>query len=160
MSDPHRSVLVHTGSPAQSVGPLGAGQHPSIIQFSPNNHLLRGGDHQPLSAAQPDNQQIIYCDAYSPQAANSPTPPLAQAVVTHPQQYPTVIQQQPFVQKGQQKGRAPPGTGQMEAPGDGQRRVTVKEENLDQAYLDDGECKFVLLYFKLAAATCQMLVKY
>ncbi|CAK6971897.1 nuclear factor of activated T-cells%2C cytoplasmic 2 [Scomber scombrus] len=137
MSDPHRSVLVHTGSPAQSVGPLGAGQHPSIIQFSPNNHLLRAGDHQPLSAAQPDNQQIIYCDAYSPQSANSPTPPLAQAVVTHPQQYPTVIQQQPFVQKGQQKGRAPPGTGQMEAPGDGQRRVTVKEENLDQAYLDD-----------------------
>ncbi|KAM7405246.1 hypothetical protein PAMP_012522 [Pampus punctatissimus] len=136
MPDPHRSVLVHTGSPAQSVGLMGTG--PSIIQFSPtNHHLLRAGDHQPLSAPQLDDQQIIYCDGYSPQSAHSPTPPLAQAAVTHPQQYPTVIQQQPYVQKGQQKSRAPPGTGQMEAPGDGQRRVTVKEENLDQAYLDD-----------------------
>uniref|UniRef100_UPI003AAD0DF4 nuclear factor of activated T-cells, cytoplasmic 2 n=1 Tax=Centroberyx gerrardi TaxID=166262 RepID=UPI003AAD0DF4 len=140
MPDPHRSVLVHTGSPAQSGGPVGAGQHPSIIQFSPTNqHLLRGGEPQPLPAPQPDNQQIIYCDGYSPQAAtaHSPTPAQAQAAVTHPQHYPTVIQQQPYTQKGQQKGRAPPGTGQMEAPGDGQRRVTVKEENLDQAYLDD-----------------------
>ncbi|GAA6216698.1 nuclear factor of activated T-cells, cytoplasmic 2 isoform X2 [Lates japonicus] len=66
-----------------------------------------------------------------------PHPPQAQAAVTHPQHYPTVIQQQPYVQKAQQKSRAAPGTGQMEAAGDGQRRVTVKEENLDQAYLDD-----------------------
>lgn len=150
MPDPHRSVLVHTGSPAQSVGPIGAGQHPSIIQFSPTNHqLLRAGDPQALTAPQPDSQQIIYCDGYSPQAAaaaHSPTPPQAQVAVTHPQHYPTVIQQQPYTQKGQQKSRAPPGTGQMEAPGDGQRRVTVKEENLDQAYLDDGECKLMLLY--------------
>lgn len=140
MPDPHRSVLVHTGSPAQAVGP-------SIIQFSPtNHHLLRPGDAQPLTASQPDNQQIIYCDAYSPQSAatHSPTPP--QAAVTHPQHYPTVIQQQPYVQKGQQKGRAPPGTGQIEAAGDGTRRVTVKEENLDQAYLDDGECKLMILF--------------
>ncbi|XP_023122485.2 nuclear factor of activated T-cells, cytoplasmic 2 isoform X1 [Amphiprion ocellaris] len=149
MPDPHRSVLVHTGSPAQSVGPISAGQHPSIIQFSPTNHhhLLRGGEPQPLTAPQPDNQQVIYCDGYSPQAAaatHSPTPPQAQAAVTHPQQYPTVIQQQPYVQKGQQKGRAPTGTGQMEAPGDGQRRVTVKEENLDQFYLDDGELNEII----------------
>ncbi|XP_029911346.1 nuclear factor of activated T-cells, cytoplasmic 2 isoform X2 [Myripristis murdjan] len=138
MPDPHRSVLVHTGSPAQSGGPMG--QHHSIIQFSPtNHHLLRGGDAPPLPASQPDNQQIIYCDGYSPQAAgaHSPTPAPAQAVVSHPQHYPTVIQQQPYAPKGQQKGRAPPGTEQMDAPGDGQRRVTVKEENLDQAYLDD-----------------------
>lgn len=151
MPDPHRSVLVHTGSPAQSVGPLVPGQHPSIIQFSPtNHHLLRAGDHPALAAPQPDSQQITYCDGYSPQAAaaaHSPTPVQAQAAVTHPQHYPTVIQQQqPYPQKGQQKGRAPPGTGPMEAPGDGQRRVTVKEENLDQAYLDDGECKLMLLY--------------
>lgn len=135
MPDPHRSVLVHTGSPAQPVG-----QHPSIIQFSPtNHHLLRAGDPQTLTAPQPDNQQIIYCDGYSPQAAatHSPTPPQAQTTATHTQHYPTVIQQQNYVQKGQQKGRAPPGPGQMDAPGDGQRRVTVKEENLDQAYLDD-----------------------
>lgn len=149
MPDPHRSVLVHTGSPAQSVGPIGAGQHPSIIQFSPtNHHLLRAGDPQALSAPQPDSQQIIYCDGYSPQSATSlsPTPTQAQAAVTHPQHYPTVIQQQSYTQKGQQKGRTPPGTGQMEAPGGGQRRVTVKEENLDQAYLDDGECKLRPFY--------------
>ncbi|XP_029975234.1 nuclear factor of activated T-cells, cytoplasmic 2 isoform X2 [Salarias fasciatus] len=139
--DPHRSVLVHTGSPAQPMGPVGAGPHPSIIQFSPtNHHLVRAGDPQALAASQPDSQQVIYCDSYSPQAAaaHSPTPPQAPIAVSHPQQhYPTVIQQQPYVQKGQQKGRAPPGSGQMEASGDGPRRVTVKEENLDQAYLDD-----------------------
>lgn len=151
MPDPHRSVLVHTGCPAQSVGPIGAGQHPSIIQFSPtNHHLLRAGDPHALAAPQPDSHQIVYCDGYSPQAAaaaaHSPTSPQAHAAVTHPQHYPTVIQQQPYVQKAQQKGRAPSGTGQMEAAGDGQRRVTVKEENLDQAYLDDGECKLMLLY--------------
>lgn len=128
--DPHRSVLVHTGSPAQSGGGGGSmSQHSSIIQFSPTNHqhqhqLLRAGDPQP-----DPQQQIIYCDGYSPQAAtsHSPTPPQAQAA----QHYPTVIQQQ-------QKSRAP--------PGEGQRRVTVKEENLDQAYLDDGECKLLLFY--------------
>ncbi|XP_029362235.1 nuclear factor of activated T-cells, cytoplasmic 2 isoform X1 [Echeneis naucrates] len=147
MPDPHRSVLVHTGSPAQSGGPISAGQHPSIIQFSPtNHHLLRAGDPQPLAASQPDTQQVIYCDGYSPQAAtsHSPASPQAQVAVSHPQHYPTVIQQQPYVQKGQQKSRAPPGTGQMEAPGDGQRRVTVKEENLDQAYLDDGELNEII----------------
>lgn len=138
MPDPHRSVLVHTGCPAQPVGPIGVVQHPSIIQFSPTNH------HQAL--AQPESHQVVYCDGYSPQAAaaHSPTPPQAHAAVTHPQHYPTVIQQQPYVQKAQHKGRAP--TGPMEAAGDGQRRVTVKEENLDQAYLDDGECKLRLLY--------------
>lgn len=140
--DPHRSVLVHTGSPAQSGGgPMS--QHSSIIQFSPTNHqhqhhhhqLLRAGDPQPLAAPQPDPQQIIYCDGYSPQAAtsHSPTPPQAQA-----QHYPTVIQQQ--------KSRAAAAPPPPEAPGEGQRRVTVKEENLDQAYLDDGECKLLLFY--------------
>lgn len=153
MPDPHRSVLVHTGSPAPSAGPTGGGQPASIIQFSTTNqHLLRGGDPQPLAAPQPDGQQIVYCDGFSPQAAaagHSPTPPQAQTAMTHPQRYPTVIQQQqqqPYVQKEQQKGQTPPGAEQMEAPGDVQRRVTVKEENLDQAYLDDGECKLMLLY--------------
>ncbi|KAM8864459.1 nuclear factor of activated T-cells, cytoplasmic 2 isoform 2-T2 [Spinachia spinachia] len=134
----HRSVLVHTGSPAPSAGPIGGGQPPSIIQFSTTNqHLLRGGDPQPLAAPQPDGQQVVYCDGFPPQAAagaHSPTPPQAQAAVTHPQRYPTVIQQQ---QQQQQKGQAPPGAAHMEAPADVQRRVTVKEENLDQAYLDD-----------------------
>ncbi|KAM6982098.1 nuclear factor of activated T-cells, cytoplasmic 2 isoform 2-T2 [Tautogolabrus adspersus] len=141
MPDPHRSVLVHTGSPAQPVGPISAGQHPSIIQFSPtNHHLLRAADAHSLPPPEPDSQQIIYCDGYSPQAAaaHSPTSPQAQAAVPDTQHYPTVIQQQQsYAQKGQQKGRVPPGAGEMEAGGDGQRRVTVKEENLDQAYLDD-----------------------
>ncbi|XP_026188518.1 nuclear factor of activated T-cells, cytoplasmic 2 isoform X2 [Mastacembelus armatus] len=147
MSESHRSVLVHTGSPAQSVGPISASQHPSIIQFSPtNHHLLRAVDPQPLSAPQPDTQQVIYCDGYSPQAAatHSPTHPQSETAVTQPQHYPTVIQQQPYVHKGPQKSRALPGTVPVEAPGDRQRRVTVKEENLDQAYLDDGELNEII----------------
>ncbi|XP_068997944.1 nuclear factor of activated T-cells, cytoplasmic 2 isoform X1 [Embiotoca jacksoni] len=144
MPDPHRSVLVHTGSPAQSVG-----QHPSIIQFSPTNHqLLRADDPQPVPAPPPDNQQIVYCGGYSPQAAHSPTPPQAAEAAAAQQHYPTVIQQQqppPFAQKAPQKARTPPGSsGPAEAPGDGQRRVTVKEENLDQAYLDDGELNEII----------------
>lgn len=144
MPDPHCSVLVHTGCPAQ---PVGAGQHPSIIQFSPTNQqLVRAGDPQ---APQQESPQIIYSEGYSPQATltPSPTPPQAHAAAAHAQNYPTVIQQQqPYLQKVQEKARSPPGMGPMEAPGDGQRRVTVKEENLDQAYLDDGECKFMLLH--------------
>lgn len=160
MPDPHCSVLVHTGCPAQ---PVGAGQHPSIIQFSPTNQqLVRAGDPQ---APQQESPQIIYSEGYSPQATltPSPTPPQAHATATataaaaaaaaaHVQNYPTVIQQQPYLQKVQEKARSPPGMGQVEAPGDGQRRVTVKEENLDQAYLDDGECKFMLLH-----SACMML---
>lgn len=142
--DPHCSVLVHTGSQAQSVGPISASHHPPIIQFSPtNHHLLRAGDAQTLHPPHLDNQQIIYCDEYPSQAAAAATN--LQAVATQSQHCPTVIQQQPYVQKEQQKGRALPGSGQMEASGDGQRSVTVKEENLDQAYLDDGECKLILL---------------
>ncbi|KAM6925535.1 nuclear factor of activated T-cells, cytoplasmic 2 [Xenentodon cancila] len=142
----HCSVLVHTGSPAQSVGPISAGQHPSIIQFSPtNHHLLRAGDSQTLPPSHPDSQQVIYCDGYPPQAAAAaPTHLQAQALATHPQHCPTVIQQQPYAQKEAQKGRALPETGHVEAPGDAQRTVTVKEENLDQAYLDDGELNEII----------------
>ncbi|KAJ8016959.1 hypothetical protein DPEC_G00012800 [Dallia pectoralis] len=140
--DPHRSVLVHTGSPAQS-SPLGAqqhhggDQHPSIIQFSPTN--------QHPEPAPPENQQhIIYCDAYPPDAgpqAHSPVP------AHSPQQYPaTVIQQQPYALKvaprvrsppvGMEAQRCPP-SGEEQRPGLAGGRVTVKEENLDQMYLDD-----------------------
>ncbi|XP_017274600.1 nuclear factor of activated T-cells, cytoplasmic 2 isoform X1 [Kryptolebias marmoratus] len=137
MPEPHRSVLVHTGSPVQSVGPISAVQHPSIIQFSPtNHHLLRAGEAQTLPPPQPDNQQMLYCDGYSPQSAShSPTHQQAQTAGTHPQPCPTVIQQ---------KARAPSGTGQMETPGGAQRRVAIKEENLDQAYLDDGELNEII----------------
>ncbi|MED6289462.1 hypothetical protein CHARACLAT_002984 [Characodon lateralis] len=137
MPDPHRSVLVHTGSTAQSVGPISTSQQPSIIQFSPtNHHLLKAGDAEALPPPQPDNQQILFCDGYTPQAAShSSGHPEAQAAVTHQQPCPTVIQQQPFGQKEPQK--VSHGTPGMEAAGDAQRRVTIKEENLDQAYLDD-----------------------
>uniref|UniRef100_A0A1A8N655 Nuclear factor of activated T-cells, cytoplasmic, calcineurin-dependent 2 n=1 Tax=Nothobranchius rachovii TaxID=451742 RepID=A0A1A8N655_9TELE len=125
MTDPHRSVLAHTGPPVQSVGPISPPQHSSIIQFSPtNHHLLRSGDAPTLPPPQPDNQQMIYCDGYSPQPSpHSPTHPQS-----HPEHCPTVIQQ---------TDRTPSGTRQMEASGGVQRRVTIKEENLDQAYLDD-----------------------
>ncbi|XP_010873459.1 nuclear factor of activated T-cells, cytoplasmic 2 isoform X2 [Esox lucius] len=149
--EPHRSVLVHTSSPAQS-SPLGAqqhhggdqGQHPSIIQFSPTNQpLLRGGDPPPPQP--PDNQQhIIYCDGYPQETgpqAHSPIP------AHSPQQYPTtVIQQQPYALKVAPRGRSPPvgveaqrcaPTGEEQRPSLAGERVTVKEENLDQMYLDD-----------------------
>ncbi|XP_017549733.1 nuclear factor of activated T-cells, cytoplasmic 2 isoform X1 [Pygocentrus nattereri] len=144
--DPHRSVLVHTGSPAQSSplsGQHASTQHPSIIQFSPtNHHLLQGGD--PPAPPPPEHQHIIYCEGYSQhgaQAAAARSPAPAQA--PHPQHYPTVIQQQPYVQRVA-KDRSPPGQidPQRCSPAEEQRaslpgRVTVKQENLDQAYLDD-----------------------
>lgn len=142
--DSHRSVLVHTGSPAQS-SHLGAqhpnNQHPSIIQFSPtNHHLLRGGD--PPAPQTPEHQHIIYCEGYNQGVAANRSPAQAQAP-QQPQNYPTVIQQQPFVQRVA-KERSPPVQAEPQrcssaeeertsSPG----RVTVKEENLDQAYLDD-----------------------
>ncbi|XP_057686520.1 nuclear factor of activated T-cells, cytoplasmic 2 isoform X2 [Corythoichthys intestinalis] len=123
--EPQRSVLVHTGSQAPPADTMSAGKHTSIIQFSPTNqHLLRAGDQ-----AQLDNSPIVFCDDYSPQGTHRSPPTPGNA----PQQYPTVIQQQTYVDKEQQKDRAPPGG----TPTDRARRVTVKEENLDQAYLDD-----------------------
>ncbi|KPP77886.1 nuclear factor of activated T-cells, cytoplasmic 2-like [Scleropages formosus] len=135
--DPHRSVLVHAGSPVQPPASgaqshtTSPGQHPSIIQFSPTNHLLRGAPPPPVQA-----QHVMYCESYAPEASvRSPAPPPA----AHPQHYSTVIQQQPYVQK-MAKNRASPG--EMDPQGcpapEEPRRVTIKQENLDQAYLDDG----------------------
>ncbi|XP_057686521.1 nuclear factor of activated T-cells, cytoplasmic 2 isoform X3 [Corythoichthys intestinalis] len=130
--EPQRSVLVHTGSQAPPADTMSAGKHTSIIQFSPTNqHLLRAGDQ-----AQLDNSPIVFCDDYSPQGTHRSPPTPGNA----PQQYPTVIQQQTYVDKEQQKDRAPPGG----TPTDRARRVTVKEENLDQAYLDDGELNEII----------------
>ncbi|KAL1020605.1 hypothetical protein UPYG_G00002330 [Umbra pygmaea] len=157
LPEPHRSVLVHTGSPAQP-GSLGAQQqhggnlvqHPSIIQFSPTNqHLLRGGDPPP---PQPDGQQdIIYCDGFSQEPADQAHSPIP---AQSPQHYPTaVIQPQPYVLKVLPKGMSPPAgmESQRCTPGEEQRpsltggpRVTVKEENLDQMYLDDGELNEII----------------
>ncbi|XP_066558843.1 nuclear factor of activated T-cells, cytoplasmic 2 isoform X2 [Amia ocellicauda] len=135
--DTHRSVLVHKGSPVQpamihhqSASP---NQHSSsIIQFSPTNHQLRGGAIQ-------DHQHIMYCENYG---ARSPTPPVAHPQQVSPSHYPTVIQQQPYVHK-MPKSRSPPSqVDPQRCPPNDQRenqpgRVTVKQENLDQAYLDD-----------------------
>lgn len=140
--EPHRSVLVHTGSPAKS--PHLIGQHP-VIQFSPTNiPLLRGGGDITPPAQEPQNP---YCERYSPEgtqtavASRSPAP--AQAPQNH--HYPTVIQQQPYTNRIP-KDRSPPGQvhPQRCSSAEEQRasvpgRVTVKQENLDQAYLDDGE---------------------
>ncbi|KAJ8258138.1 hypothetical protein GJAV_G00193570 [Gymnothorax javanicus] len=95
--DPHRSVLVHTGSPAGPPIPS-PGAHPSIIQFSPTSHLLRGPAPSPLSD---QHQHIMCCDSYlqqGPPSARSPAPA---------QHYPTVIQQQPFAKRGPRAGLRP-----------------------------------------------------
>nr|XP_015220063.1 PREDICTED: nuclear factor of activated T-cells, cytoplasmic 2 isoform X1 [Lepisosteus oculatus] len=143
MPEPHRSVLVHTGSPAQSSAlahhqSASPNQHPSsIIQFSPTNHQLRGG------GGLQDHQHIMYCENYpSTATARSPAPPVTHAQQVSPSQYSTVIQQQPYVPK-MPKSRSPPGQiDPQRCPAEDQRetlpgRVTVKQENLDQAYLDD-----------------------
>ncbi|XP_052397323.1 nuclear factor of activated T-cells, cytoplasmic 2-like [Carassius gibelio] len=146
--DSHRSVLVHTGSPAQSshlAGQHPSNQHPSIIQFSPtNHHLLRGGD--PPAPPPPEHQHIIYCEGYNqhgPQATGANRSPEPAQAPQHPQNYPTVIQQQPFLQRVA-KDRSPPVQAEPQrcSSAEEQRtsvpgRVTVKQENLDQAYLDD-----------------------
>lgn len=138
----HRSVLVHTGSPAKSAHSIG--QHP-VIQFSPTNqHLLRGSENITPPAQE---QQNLYCDGYSPEgtqtavASRSPAP----AQSPQSQHYATVIQQQSYTNR-LPKDKSPPGhvhpqrcssAEEQRAPPPG--RVTVKQENLDQAYLDDGE---------------------
>ncbi|XP_062871503.1 nuclear factor of activated T-cells, cytoplasmic 2 [Trichomycterus rosablanca] len=140
MPEAHRSVLVHTGSPAKSSHLIG--QHP-VIQFSPtNHHILRGGDSIPPP---PPENQNVYCDSYNqPEtqaapATRSPVP--SQAPET--QNYPTVIQQQPYSQR-LPKDRSPPSqvhpqrcSSAEEQKASVPGRVTVKQENLDQAYLDD-----------------------
>lgn len=149
MPDSHRSVLVHTGSPAQS-SHLGSqhptNQHPSIIQFSPtNHHLLRGGG-DPPAPPPPEHQHIIYCEGYNqhgPQPTGANRSPAPAQAAQHPQNYPTVIQQQPFLQRVA-KDRSPPAQVEPQRSSSAEEpranvpgRVTVKQENLDQAYLDD-----------------------
>ncbi|KAG2461877.1 NFAC2 factor, partial [Polypterus senegalus] len=140
IQDAHCSVLVHTGSPGQSSTMIhqqssSPSQPPSsIIQFSPTNHQIRGGG---LS----DHQHIMYCESFQNSPARSPAPAVTQTTRISTSFYPTVIQQQPYIQKIA-KHRSPPRQlesqqcleEQKEIPGG---RVTVKQENLDQAYLDD-----------------------
>lgn len=143
MADGQRSVLVHASSPAQSTiihqqQSTSPNHHPtSIIQFSPTNHQLRGGGLQ-------EHQHIMYCENYQTSPACSPAPSASQAQRISPSHYPTVIQQQPYVQK-MPKNRSSPSQLEEQRSSDnpkdrsGALRVTVKEENLDQLYLDDGE---------------------
>ncbi|XP_027001053.2 nuclear factor of activated T-cells, cytoplasmic 2 isoform X2 [Tachysurus fulvidraco] len=136
----HRSVLVHTGSASKSSHLIG---QPPVIQFSPTNHqLLRGGENITPPAQEHQN---LYCEGYSPQgtqtAVVSRSPASQQAPQT--QHYSTVIHQQPYTNR-LPKDRSPPGQvhPQRCSSAEEQRtslpgRVTVKQENLDQAYLDD-----------------------
>ncbi|XP_046725821.1 nuclear factor of activated T-cells, cytoplasmic 2 isoform X1 [Silurus meridionalis] len=135
----HRSVLVHTGSPAKSSHLVG--QHP-VIQFSPTNqNLLRGENITPPG----QKHQNLYCEGYSPQGTQTAVASRSAAAAQAPQtqQYPTIIQQQPYTNRIP-KDRSPPGevSPQRCSSAEEQRaslpgRVTVKQENLDQAYLDD-----------------------
>ncbi|XP_036387886.1 nuclear factor of activated T-cells, cytoplasmic 2-like isoform X2 [Megalops cyprinoides] len=125
----HGGMVVHGTSPSEpshmgshqlstSPGQHSSSSPSSIIHFSPTNHLLRGG------APPPEHQHIVYCDSA----------PIA---------YHAVIQQQSYAPKVP-GGRSPPGQGHASrCPPAGDQgpalpgRVTVKQENLDQAYLDD-----------------------
>ncbi|NXD40964.1 NFAC2 factor, partial [Copsychus sechellarum] len=118
-ADGHRSVLVHAGSPAQTVlQPSPGQQQPSpVIHYSPTSQQLRCGSHQEF-------QHIMCCENFPPRCGQ---PQASQAQRLSPSSYPTVIQQQQRAKNGpaEQKDVLPAG-------------VTIKQEqNLDQAYLDD-----------------------
>ncbi|XP_061828423.1 nuclear factor of activated T-cells, cytoplasmic 2 isoform X1 [Nerophis lumbriciformis] len=91
----------------------------TLIPDSHRSVLVRTGSpaHPPIIQFSPTNHHQEPPAVYC--GSYSPPPP---------QQYTTVIQQQ--------KARGP--------GGDRPRRVTVKEENLDQAYLDDGELNEII----------------
>lgn len=118
MPDAHRSVLVHAGSPVH----IAANPQPSpVIHFSPTNHQMRCGSHQEF--------QHIMCSDFSPAL---PRPSQPQRI--SPSSYPTVIQQQSSSQRSPKS--MTPGPEKEDLP----TGVTVKQEqNLDQAYLDDGK---------------------
>ncbi|TSS48105.1 Nuclear factor of activated T-cells, cytoplasmic 2 [Bagarius yarrelli] len=137
----HRSVLVHTGSPAKSSHLIG--QHP-VIQFSPtNHHLLRGGENITPPAQE---QQNFYCEGYSPQGTQTAVAsrPPAAPQAPQSQHYPTVIQQQPYTNRLPKDRSSPEPVHSQRCSSTEEQgaslpgRVTVKQENLDQAYLDDG----------------------
>lgn len=134
MADAHRSVLVHAGSPAQSSAVLhhspGHQQPAPVIHYSPNNQQLRCGSHQEF-------QHIMCCENFTSSVSRGSQPQASQAQRLSPSSYPSVIQQQ--AAPGQRAAKnGPPGSDQKDVLPAG---VTIKQEqNLDQAYLDDGEC--------------------
>uniref|UniRef100_A0A8C6ER73 RHD domain-containing protein n=1 Tax=Marmota marmota marmota TaxID=9994 RepID=A0A8C6ER73_MARMA len=133
LADAHRSVLVHAGSPGQSSALLhpspASQQAPPVIHYSPTNQPLRCGSHQEF-------QHIMYCENFPPGAARPGQPPVSQGQRLSPGSYPTVIQQQNATSQRAAKN-GPPVSDQKEVLPAG---VTIKQEqNLDQAYLDDGK---------------------
>ncbi|KAE8576256.1 hypothetical protein XENTR_v10004122 [Xenopus tropicalis] len=125
--DAHRSVLVHAGSPVQSVLHSSANPQPSpVIHYSPTNHQVRRGSHQ-------DFQHIMCSDHFATSPTRSSQPQVSQAQRMSPNPFPSVIQQQSNSPRASKNGPSGPDEKEM-GPGG----VTVKqEENLDQAYLDD-----------------------
>lgn len=143
ISDAHRSVLVHAGSPGQTSAVLhhspGNQQSSPVIHYSPTNQQLRCGSHQEF-------QHIMCCENFTSNVARSSQPQVSQAQRLSPSSYPTVIQQQ--TASGQRAAKnGPPVSDQKEVLPAG---VTIKQEqNLDQAYLDDGKHRSSLVWVSL-----------
>ncbi|KAH1181938.1 hypothetical protein KIL84_009692, partial [Mauremys mutica] len=132
ISDAHRSVLVHAGSPGQTSAVLhhspASQQSSPVIHYSPTNQQLRCGSHQEF-------QHIMCCENFTSNVARPSQPQVSQAQRISPSSYPTVIQQQTATSQRAAKN-GPPVSDQKEVLPAG---VTIKQEqNLDQAYLDDG----------------------
>ncbi|KAM8945779.1 nuclear factor of activated T-cells, cytoplasmic 2 [Pelodytes ibericus] len=142
--DAHRSVLVHAGSPVQPSAILHSPANPQqspVIHYSPTNHQMRCGSHQ-------DFQHIMCSDHFTSSPTRSTQPQVTQAQRISPGPYPTVIQQQSTQQNTHRVSKnGPPVTDQKEILSAG---VTVKQEqNLDQAYLDDGSRKLISSLLRL-----------
>ncbi|KAJ8401367.1 hypothetical protein AAFF_G00385980 [Aldrovandia affinis] len=126
-ADGRHAMLVHAAEPSHTGGQqlsVSPGQHPSssssssILHFSPANHLLRGAVAPP-----PGHQPLPYRGGFH---AGHPAP-------AAPTTYHGVVQQQPHPKVP--RSRSPPGQADPQRCPPG--RVTVKQENLDQVYLDD-----------------------
>ncbi|XP_068928523.1 nuclear factor of activated T-cells, cytoplasmic 2 isoform X5 [Petaurus breviceps papuanus] len=133
--DAHRSVLMHAGSPGQNSALLHHSptnqQSSPVIHYSPTNQQVRCGTHQEF-------QHIMCCENFASGAARPNPPQVSQAQRISPSSYPTVIQQQNATSQRAAKN-GPPVNDQKEVLPAG---VTIKQEqNLDQAYLDDGSSK-------------------
>ncbi|XP_074066354.1 nuclear factor of activated T-cells, cytoplasmic 2 isoform X2 [Macrotis lagotis] len=131
ISDAHRSVLMHAGSPGQNSALLHHSpnnqQSSPVIHYSPTNQQVRCETHQEF-------QHIMCCENFTPNAARPNPPQVNQAQRISPSSYPTVIQQQNATSQRAAKN-GPPVNDQKEILPAG---VTIKQEqNLDQAYLDD-----------------------
>lgn len=127
--DIHRSVLVHTGSPSQSSAML---HHSPVNQpSSPVIHCSPTTNHQMRCESHQEFQHIMCSENFTSSGVRPHQPQVNQAQRLSPNSYPTVIQQQRTAKNG------PPVNDQKEVVSAG---VTVKQEqNLDQAYLDDGK---------------------